>query len=99
MNTSMSKGLMVALLIVILIFLFLAGVVFIPTTPEGNEHAKAIVQTLLAVLLLLVGYYWGASSKGTTITPVDEAAIEAAKTKAVAVVGTAKTEEVKDAGV
>jgi ATP/ADP translocase len=95
MNIPMSQGLKVAVAIISLIFVFLAGVVFVPTTPEGNEHAKAIVQTLLSVLLLLVGYYWGASSKGTN-TPVDEAAIDAAKTKAATVVEITKKEEVKN---
>ncbi len=95
-----SRGIKVAVLILLIVFLYLFCVTFLPMTEDGSEQAKTIVPFLLGTVIgTLVGFYYGnkhEQQKPPEITPVDEAAIEAAKTKAAAVVETVKTEEVKE---
>lgn len=95
-----ARGVKVALLILLITFLYLFCVTFFPMTKDGSEQAKTITPFLLGTVIgTLIGFYYGnkhEQQKPTEITPVDEAAIEAAKTKAVAVIETAKTEEVRD---
>jgi hypothetical protein len=94
-----TRGMNVAVIILMITFGYLFCVTFMDMTPAGAEQAKTITPFLLGTVIgTLVGFYYGnkhEQPKPTTITPVDEAAIDAAKTKAVAVVETAKLEEVK----
>lgn len=58
-----SKGFNFAVLITLLIMLYIAAITFVPVTKDGLEFAKTILPYLLGVLGILVGYYWGTSSK------------------------------------
>jgi len=69
----MSVGMKFAMLIICLIFLFLGAVIFLPITPEGNEHAKTIVPYFLGIVTILVGFYWGTSSKRNQKSPDEDA--------------------------
>ena len=86
-ETDSARGLKVAVLIIMTTFLFLFCVVFLPMTEDGAEQAKTITPFLLGTVIgTLVGFYYGnkhEQQKPPAITPVDVAAIEAAKTKAV----------------
>jgi len=99
-ETDSARGLKVAVLIIMTTFLFLFCVVFLPMTEDGAEQAKTITPFLLGTVIgTLVGFYYGnkhEQQKPPAITPVDVAAIEAAKTKAVTVVETAKIEEAEN---
>lgn len=80
-----STGLKTALLILLIIFGYLFAITFNPMPRAGQEQAKTISPFLLGVVATLIGFYWGNSKKKDyppDITPVDEAAIEAAKIKA-----------------
>jgi hypothetical protein len=87
-----TTGLKVAVLLILVLFFYLCAVSFWPIPQTGNEHAKTIVPFLLGIIATLIGFYWGNSHKDapTTITPVDEAAITAAKEKAKEVIEPAK---------
>ena len=95
-----SIGLKVAVLIILVTFLYLFSVTFFTMTEDGAEQAKTITPFLLGTVIgTLVGFYYGnkhEQQKPPAITPVDVAAIEAAKTKAVTVVETAKIEEAEN---
>lgn len=93
-ETDNARGMKVAVLIIMTTFLFLFCVTFIPMTEDGAEQAKTITPFLLGTVIgTLIGFYYGnkhEQQKPPAITPVDAAAIEAAKQKAVTVVETAK---------
>ena len=63
MEDKLGAALKVAVFIIILIFGYMGGVTFAPVTDAGNEHAKTIVPYFLGVASMLVGFYWGNSSK------------------------------------
>ena len=73
-------GLKAALLLILLMMSYMFSVTFFPMPDTGGEQAKTIVPFLLGVIATLIGFYWGNSKK--TDSPVDEAAIAAAKEKA-----------------
>lgn len=76
-------GIKIALGVMLVTFLYLFMVTFMPVPATGNEHAKTIVGFLLGTAFsTLINYYWGNSHKEgppPTITEVDQAAIDAAK--------------------
>jgi hypothetical protein len=78
-----ATGMKVALLIMLLAFLYLVAVTFIPMTDAGIEHSKTIVGFVIGTIFsTLVGYYWGNSSKNQppVLSSIDEAAkVEAAR--------------------
>ena len=91
-------GLKAALLLILVMMAYMCSVTFFEVPDSGMEQAKTIVPFLLGVIATLVGFYWGNSHKETplpVITPVDEAAIAAAKVVAKDVVKDNKVEEVK----
>jgi hypothetical protein len=88
----LSSGIKVAVFILVLILTYLTVATFAPIPATGVKLADMIVPYLLGIVGVMVGYYWGSSSKGgtPTLTPVQVAAVEAAEIKAVAVVEEAK---------
>lgn len=59
----LSSGMKVAVLIMLLSFLYLFAVTFLPLTASGEEHSKTIVGFLLGTGFgTLLNYYWGNSS-------------------------------------
>ena len=61
----LSGGMKVALLIMLLAFLYFVAVTFFTMPATGAEHSKTIVGFMLGtVFSTLIGYYWGSSSKG-----------------------------------
>lgn len=53
----------IAVLIMLLSFLYLFAVTFLPLTVAGGEHSKTIVGFLLGTAFsTLINYYWGNSS-------------------------------------
>ena len=59
----LSAGMKVALLIMLLSFLYLFAVTFFPMSASGLEHSKTIVGFLLGTAFsTLINYYWGNSS-------------------------------------
>jgi len=65
-----SGGMKVAVLIILLVFLYLSAASFLPAllTSEAaarinKDQVSQITACLLSVFVLLVGYYWGAASK------------------------------------
>ena len=89
-----SKGIKVALLILMTTFLYLFCVTFFPMTEDGAEQAKTITPFLLGTVIgTLVGFYYGnknEQNKSPALSPVDNAAVEAARATA-----SKKVEEVK----
>jgi hypothetical protein len=79
-------GMRIALVIMMVIFLYLFAITFLDMPEAGIEQAKTISPFLLGIIATMVGFYWGNSSKNKQNTPVDDAAIEAAKIEAVKVV-------------
>jgi hypothetical protein len=59
---TMSSGLKVAVYIITLIFVYFV-LVSIDTQYIDKEIAKTIITYLQTILTLLIGYYWGSSSK------------------------------------
>jgi hypothetical protein len=81
----------VAVFILVLIIGYLTAATFLPIPESGIKLAGMIVPYFLSVIGVMVGYYWGASSKGTPpLTPVQIAAVEAAEIKAEKVVDETK---------
>ena len=89
-----SGGLQVAVYIITLIFMYFGGVTFL-TKHVDVDIAKTIITYLQTILTLLIGYYWGNSSKQKAIkdsqaddyakaaaTALEEKRIEAAKREA-----------------
>lgn len=75
MLKDMSLGLKVALLLMLIAFLYLFGITFMKV--PGVEFAKTIMGFMLGTVLATpIGYYWGNSSKGQ---PSIEAKKEEAK--------------------
>jgi hypothetical protein len=78
-----SSGMKMAFIIIMITFGYLIAVVFFPMTKDGAEQAKTITPFLLgSVIGTLIGFYYGNKSKSQDQTPVDAAAIDAAKQKA-----------------
>ena len=97
-----TTGLKAAMVIILITFAYLFLVTFVPMTQDGAEQAKTITPFLLGTVIgTLVGFYYGNKheQKPGTLTPVEEAAIDAAKVKAEEVVEITKKEEVKNASV
>lgn len=95
-----TRGIKVAVLILMIAFLYIFCVTFLPMTEDGSEQAKTVVPFLLGTVIgTLMGFYYGnkhEQQKPSPNTPADEVAIEDAKLRAAKVVETAKTEEVKE---
>ena len=50
--------------VMLVAFIYLFGVTFLPVTETGNEHAKTIIGFLLGTAFsTLINYYWGNSKK------------------------------------
>lgn len=99
MMTELSTGLKVALLIILITFVYLFSVTHLPLSETGVDQAKTIVPFLLgSVFGTLMGFYWGNSKdkQSPALSPVDTAAVEAAQTKAATVVEAAKTDDKKE---
>lgn len=62
MKQSLSGGMKVAIYIITLIFIYF-GAVSINTQYVNQDTATTIITYLQTVLTLLIGYYWGSSSK------------------------------------
>lgn len=94
-DNDQSRGMMVALLILLITFLYLFCVTFFPMTEDGAEQAKTITPFLLGTVIgTLIGFYYGnkhEQPKPPVLTPADEVAIEDAKLRAAKVVEVAKT--------
>jgi hypothetical protein len=81
MMKDMSIGIKVALLIILITFIYLFSVTHMPLTDTGVDQAKTIVPFLLgSVFGTLMGFYWGTSKdrQSAALSPVDKAAVEAA---------------------
>jgi hypothetical protein len=101
---SFTATLLCGMVMVLLTFVYLAGVTFLEIPESGKEMAKTIVPFLMGnVFSSLIGYYWGASKvrtkQGTGIdTPelvsqIEECSkIDVAKIEANKAVESAKTE-------
>jgi Na+-driven multidrug efflux pump len=77
MQQPLSGGMRVAVLIVLITFVYLFCVTFLPMPLAGAEHSKTIVGFLLGtVVASILNYYWGNSSKRNH--PIVEAKNEAA---------------------
>lgn len=60
----LSGGMRIALLIMLLGFLYMFSVTFFEMPETGQEHAKTIVGFMLGTIFsTLINYYWGNSSK------------------------------------
>jgi hypothetical protein len=90
---NITSGMKVAVLILVLIFSYMTAATFLPIPKSGIKLADTIVPYLLGVFGAITGYYWGASSKGQPLTPVQTAAVVAAETKAEEVVEKDKPKE------
>ena len=56
----MSAGMRVAVLIIMITFLYLFGVTFLPMPEAGADHSKTIVGFLLGtVIATLINFYYG----------------------------------------
>jgi len=61
---NISAGMVVAVGLMVVCFIYLFGVTFFKIPTTGQEHAKTIVGFLLGVgLSTVINYYWGSSSK------------------------------------
>lgn len=59
----LSPGMRIALLIMLLSFLYMFAVTFLEMSASGGEHSKTIVGFLLGTAFsTLINYYWGNSS-------------------------------------
>ena len=88
---NLSSGMKVAVFILVLIIGYLAAATFLPIPESGIKLADMIVPYFLGIIGVMVGYYWGSSSKGTQpLTPVQIAAVEAAEIKAEKVIDNTK---------
>jgi len=67
----LTVGVKVAMLIMVIMFLYLFCVTFLEIPQVGNEHAKTIVPYFLGVFTTLVGVYWGTSKKDQDAPPID----------------------------
>lgn len=97
-----SRGMKIALLILMVTFLYLFCVTFFPMTPDGVEQAKTITPFLLGTVIgTLIGFYYGnkhEQQKPPTIAQIGEdAKVEVAKVEATKAVEAAKKEGEKDA--
>ena len=81
-----ATGIKIALLIMLVTFTYLFCVTFFPMTEDGAEQAKTITPFLLGTVIgTLVGFYYGnkhEQQKQPELSPVDNAAIGAAKVSA-----------------
>jgi len=69
---NLSAGMKTAVLIMLLSFLYMFSVTFLPLTVAGEEHSKTIVGFLLGTGFgTLLNYYWGNSSSRNS-GPKDE---------------------------
>jgi DICT domain-containing protein len=59
----LSGGMKVAVYVITLIFLYLGGITFVPAVHVNEKQANSIAPSFSNVLMLLMGYYWGSSSK------------------------------------
>ena len=58
-----------AVMILLISFLYIFAITFIPMQKEGSEHSKLVLGFLLGSCLgVLVNYYWGDSKKVSTET-------------------------------
>lgn len=93
----MSAGMKVAVVIILITFLYLFAVTFWPMTRDGAEQAKTITPFLLGTVIgTLIGFYYGNKSKQQEQTPVDTAAVEAAQVKVKEVIETKIEAEKKE---
>ena len=68
-----SPGMIVAIGLMIVCFLYLFLVTFIDIPKTGQEHSKTIVGFLLGVgLSTVINYYWGSSSSKSQGEVIDE---------------------------
>jgi hypothetical protein len=68
----LSPGMKIALLIMLISFLYMFSVTFFPMPEAGSEHSKTIVGFLLGTAFsTLINYYWGNSSSRNS-GPEDE---------------------------
>lgn len=68
-----SAGMKIAVLIMLLSFLYLFAVTFLPLTGAGAEHSKTIVGFLLGTAFsTLINYYWGNSSSRNSGPPEEK---------------------------
>lgn len=68
-----SPGMIVAIGLMAVCFLYLFMVTFLKIPTTGQEHAKTIVGFLLGVgLSTVINYYWGSSSTKTQGEPPKE---------------------------
>ena len=78
-----TTGLKIALLIMLVSFIYVFAVTFLPMPSAGQEHSKTVIGVLIGTIFgTLINYYWGNSSKGQTppLSPLEETAkAEAAK--------------------
>ena len=59
----LSAGMKIALLIMLISFMYMFAVTFLPLSDAGGEHSKTIVGFLLGTAFsTLINYYWGNSS-------------------------------------
>jgi len=76
---SLSGGMRVAVFIVLITFVYLFCVTFLPMPLSGAEHSKTIVGFLLGTVVgTLLNYYWGNSSKREQGSQTDNIAIDQA---------------------
>lgn len=68
-----SAGMKVALLIMLLTFLYIFAVTFLPMTAAGADHSKTALGFLLGTAFAtLINYYWGNSSKNPQGEPPEK---------------------------
>lgn len=66
----LSAGMKIALLIMLISFMYLFAVTFLPLSAAGGEHSKTIVGFLLGTAFsTLINYYWGNSSSRNSGPP------------------------------
>ena len=54
------------------IFLYLFGVTFLPDSWINDKLSNLIITYMQTILTLLIGYYWGASTKTQGVLPPPE---------------------------
>ena len=60
---SLSGGMKVAVLIILLIFIYFGILIFYPIKPANKDQVVNTSSYLQTILTILITYYWGSSSK------------------------------------
>jgi hypothetical protein len=68
----MNPKMKIATFIIFGIFIYLAGVTFLPDSFVSDKFANRIITYMQTILTLLIGYYWGTSTKTQGVTPPEE---------------------------